>query len=112
LSWKCAPSPATAFRLADLQSLINQYHIRIHVPPLTVPVHTGIVDVEYRKLQGTVLRVPCLASCEKNIARDARVTTALENAGWRVLVAWECELGSAVKAQATGQRLAAIIRQA
>ena len=49
---------------------------------------------------------------EKNIARDARVTTALEDAGWRVLVAWECELSSAAKAQATGQRLAAIIRQA
>jgi len=53
-----------------------------------------------------------LGKFKKNIARDARVTTALENAGWRVLVAWECELGSAVKAQATGQRLAAIIRQA
>ena len=52
-----------------------------------------------------------LGKFEKNIARDNRVTTSLEEAGWRVLVVWECELGSATKAQATGQRLAALIRR-
>lgn len=47
---------------------------------------------------------------EKNTARDARTTKALEGAGWRVFVAWECELASATKALATGERLAHLIR--
>ena len=49
---------------------------------------------------------------EKNIARDTRVIKVLEEAGWQVIVVWECELNSLIKAQATGQRLAALIRQA
>lgn len=48
----------------------------------------------------------------KNVARDARVTKSLRDNGWRVLVAWECELGSSFKAQATGERLAKKIRRA
>ncbi len=28
-----------------------------------------------------------------NVARDARQVTALEAAGWRVVVVWECEVG-------------------
>jgi DNA mismatch endonuclease (patch repair protein) len=47
---------------------------------------------------------------EKNVARDARVARILEEAGWKVLVVWECELASARKAIATGERLAALIR--
>jgi len=29
---------------------------------------------------------------QRNVARDRRVTSQLEAAGWRVLVAWECQL--------------------
>lgn len=47
---------------------------------------------------------------QKNMARDARVTKALEEAGWKVLVAWECEVASVAKAKATGERLAMLIR--
>jgi DNA mismatch endonuclease (patch repair protein) len=35
---------------------------------------------------------------ERNTVRDARNTASLEALGWRVFVAWECELGSQRKA--------------
>lgn len=47
---------------------------------------------------------------EKNIARDARVTAQLEEQGWKVLVAWECELSTPAKALQVGERLAFLIR--
>lgn len=47
---------------------------------------------------------------EKNMARDVRTAEALRMAGWRVFIAWECELASAAKAQAAGERLASLIR--
>lgn len=47
---------------------------------------------------------------EKNTDRDRRVTLELEKAGWKVLVAWECELSSMTKARATGELLARKIR--
>lgn len=49
---------------------------------------------------------------QKNLARDERVTKALEEAGWKVLVVWECELASFKKAQATGERIGVLIRSA
>lgn len=49
---------------------------------------------------------------EKNLARDERVSAALADMGWRVLVVWECELASAAKAKVTGERLAGWIRGA
>ncbi|MBU6958006.1 DNA mismatch endonuclease Vsr [Pseudomonas sp. CVAP len=48
---------------------------------------------------------------EKNVARDNRVIGLLKTAGWRVFVAWECQLGSAKKARSTGERLAESIRE-
>lgn len=33
-----------------------------------------------------------LEKFEKNVARDLAAITALENAGWRVIVVWECAL--------------------
>lgn len=48
---------------------------------------------------------------EMNVARDARVAAALLGLGWRVFVAWECELASTTKAKATGERLRELIRQ-
>ena len=52
-----------------------------------------------------------LEKFEKNVARDAQVAEVLKELGWRVFVAWECELGSAKKAQATGERLAGLVRE-
>ncbi|MCC4598004.1 DNA mismatch endonuclease Vsr [Xanthomonas campestris pv. phormiicola] len=47
----------------------------------------------------------------KNTDRDKRVAAQLEEQGWRVLVAWECELSTPAKALQTAERLAAAIRQ-
>ena len=47
---------------------------------------------------------------ERNVSRDQRVVRELESAGWRVFVAWECELtgkgraGEAAAALARGVR--------
>lgn len=43
---------------------------------------------------------------ERNTVRDARNTASFEALGWRVLVAWECELGSQRKAQDAAKRIA------
>ena len=51
-----------------------------------------------------------LEKFEKNIARDDRVSGLLKAAGWKVFVIWECEVGSARKAKATGEQLAGLIR--
>lgn len=48
---------------------------------------------------------------ERNVQRDARVTAELEALGWRVLVAWECDLGSARRLNETANGLATLIRQ-
>ncbi|UYK83210.1 DNA mismatch endonuclease Vsr [Xanthomonas sacchari] len=47
----------------------------------------------------------------KNTDRDKRVMAQLEEQGWKVLVAWECELATPAKALQTAERLAAAIRQ-
>lgn len=47
----------------------------------------------------------------RNVARDARVTGELLALGWRVLVAWECELQSGSRASATASRIAGMIRE-
>lgn len=46
----------------------------------------------------------------RNVARDRSVTERLQAEGWRVFVAWECELASRTKARRTAERLAASIR--
>ncbi len=52
-----------------------------------------------------------LEKFEKTMARDKRVTTQLEEQGWRVLVVWECELSTPAKAMQATEKLAAIIAQ-
>lgn len=47
----------------------------------------------------------------KNVLRDAKVSQSLFDMGWRIFVAWECELSSAAKTEATASRLAEQIRQ-
>ena len=51
-----------------------------------------------------------LEKFEKNVARDARVATQLGEQGWRVFLAWECELSTPAKAAQVGERLAALIK--
>lgn len=46
---------------------------------------------------------------ERNVARDRRVTRELNALGWRVFVAWECELSAKSRLQPTAVRLAAQI---
>lgn len=46
----------------------------------------------------------------KNVNRDTRVISELENLGWKVIIVWECELNSYGKSLITGKRLAEIIR--
>jgi DNA mismatch endonuclease (patch repair protein) len=48
---------------------------------------------------------------EGNVARDRRTRDALVALGWRVLMVWECELGSMRRASETASRLASQIRQ-
>lgn len=47
---------------------------------------------------------------DRNVRRDARVAEDLVAKGWRVFVAWECELDSSRKAEVTADRLAAELR--
>lgn len=47
---------------------------------------------------------------DRNIARDTRAIGLLEAQGWKVIIAWECELSSARKAADAALRIAAEIR--
>ena len=47
---------------------------------------------------------------DRNVARDARSSELLEAQGWKVVIAWECELGSGQKAADAALRIAAEIR--
>jgi DNA mismatch endonuclease (patch repair protein) len=49
---------------------------------------------------------------DRNVARDARVIGELEQLGWRVFVAWECEVQSGVRAWEAAGKLAGLIRNA
>lgn len=45
----------------------------------------------------------------RNVQRDEKVRSDLQALGWRILVAWECELSSASKAAKKARELAAIL---
>lgn len=47
---------------------------------------------------------------DRNVARDQRVSQELMALGWRVYVAWECELQSKIRTERTAKRLASAIR--
>lgn len=47
---------------------------------------------------------------DRNVARDNRSRALLEARGWKVIVVWECELGSTRKAAEAAQRVAHDIR--
>jgi DNA mismatch endonuclease (patch repair protein) len=48
---------------------------------------------------------------DRNVARDSQVALVLEGAGWRVLVAWECELNSPAKVASKASELTDLIRR-
>lgn len=90
-------------------------------PDLVLPRHKAVVFVHgcfwHRHSDCSIATTPksntafWVEKFEKNVARDNRVTALLNATGWRVFVVWECELGSARKAQATGERIAELIRE-
>ena len=47
---------------------------------------------------------------ERNVARDARSIDLLKAQGWRVIVAWECELASARRAADAALRIGSEVR--
>lgn len=47
---------------------------------------------------------------ERNVARDVRSIERLEAQGWRVIVVWECELGSRRKAADAALRIGCEVR--
>lgn len=46
---------------------------------------------------------------DRNVARDAATSTRLEEAGWRVIIAWECELASEEKVKGKASEIAALL---
>lgn len=49
------------------------------------------------------------AKFDRNVRRDQKNAAALEGLGWRVIVIWECELGSRRKVDEAAGRIAAEI---
>lgn len=89
-------------------------------PDLVFPRYKAVVFVHgcfwHRHINCNIATTPksntefWVEKFEKNVARDERVTKLLKAAGWRVFVVWECEVGSARNANATGKKLADLIR--
>lgn len=50
------------------------------------------------------------AKFDRNVVRDAKSRESLEAQGWKVLVVWECELGSERRADETALRISEGIR--
>ncbi|HEY8572751.1 DNA mismatch endonuclease Vsr [Phenylobacterium sp.] len=86
-------------------------------PDIVLPKHKAVVFVHgcfwHRHPGCKVATTPksntayWLEKFDRNVSRDATAASTLSAAGWRVLVAWECELDSGRKVQATADRLAA-----
>lgn len=47
---------------------------------------------------------------DRNVERDTRVVAELERLGWRVFVAWECDLESGVRARQRALEIAYLVR--
>lgn len=89
-------------------------------PDLVFPRHSAIVFVHgcfWHRHQGCSICTTPKSNTpfwqekfDRNVARDARVSAELDAMGWRVFVAWECELQSGVRARATAEQLGGMIR--
>ncbi|WP_411506130.1 very short patch repair endonuclease [Brucella anthropi] len=51
------------------------------------------------------------AKFQRNVARDAKVSSELKALGWNVFVIWECELSAKSRLAGTAKRLAAKISE-
>ncbi|PTT04639.1 very short patch repair endonuclease [Pseudomonas sp. HMWF006] len=90
-------------------------------PDLIFPRYKAVVFVHgcfwHRHLNCSIATTPksntafWVEKFEKNVARDNRVTSSLQALNWKVFIVWECEVGSTKKANATGKRIADLIRQ-
>jgi DNA mismatch endonuclease (patch repair protein) len=89
-------------------------------PDIVLPRHRAVVFVHgcfwHRHAGCPVATTPksnvdyWLAKFSRNVARDREVAQQLVAAGWRVFVAWECELSSGAMAREAAARLASAIR--
>lgn len=85
-------------------------------PDLVFPRHRAVVFVHgcfwHRHVGCKVASMPksntdfWKAKFERNMERDSRVAKALAAMGWRVFVAWECELQSKARIEITAERIA------
>jgi len=88
------------------------YRFRLHAadlpgrPDIVLPRHRKIIEVRGCFWHGHScgrFRLPATrrgywkAKFARNIERDRRTLGQLRRAGWRVLVVWECDLGSESK---------------
>lgn len=90
-------------------------------PDIVFPKYKAIVLVHgcfwHRHVGCKIATIPksntifWLEKFRKNVLRDAIVIQALHDLGWRIFIAWECELSSPIKIQATAERIACQIRQ-
>jgi DNA mismatch endonuclease, patch repair protein len=88
-------------------------------PDIILPKHKAVVFVHgcfwHRHGGCKVATVPksntdfWLAKFARNVERDARVSQRLQEDGWRVFVAWECEADTPKKAELTANELAGLI---
>lgn len=88
-------------------------------PDLVFPRHRAVVLVHgcfwHRHAGCKVASTPksntgfWQAKFDRNVRRDAEMAARLEALGWKVMVAWECELGSRAKVEAVACCLASQI---
>lgn len=111
-------APEVALRKA-LHALGFRYRLHVKLPgkpDIVLPRHKAVVFVHgcfwHRHAGCKVASTPKSNTAfwqekfERNVQRDARVQDELEAAGWRVLIAWECELTGKGKAAAAASRIA------
>ena len=98
------------------------YRFRLHrkdlpgKPDIVLPKHRAVVFVHgcfwhqhpncKHAARPTSRRSYWDPKLDRNVARDTRNLAALEEAGWRTLVIWECEMGDK---EALARRLAAFL---
>lgn len=90
-------------------------------PDLVFPRHKAVVFVHgcfWHRHEGCKVATTPKSNIDfwtdkfsRNVERDARVARELRAAGWRVFVAWECELTGKGRAVEQAKHLAALINQ-
>lgn len=88
-------------------------------PDLVLPKHRAVVFVHgcfWHRHEGCKVASTPKSNTQfwkdkfnRNVARDARVLGELHTLGWRVFVAWECELQSKARASLKAESLASAI---